>query len=72
MMKSIRLCFMLLFIVLPAACIPIQAPSAAPATAPPAATAGSAAELGGEFSNFAPGVWTPAHTHSGMSVVMVR
>jgi quercetin dioxygenase-like cupin family protein len=83
MTKLISRCFILLSIVLLAACMPIQAPSAPSAAAPAsgadaAAVPGPVAELAGDFEvvqlivDFAPGAWTPSHTHGGMLVVTVR
>lgn len=79
-MKSITRCFMLLSVLLLAACVPIQ-PATAPAAAPPPAATpvvlGPMAELAGEFElvqlivDFPPGTWTPAHTHGGMLLVTV-
>lgn len=74
-MKSIARCFMLLFMPVLAACVPIQPPAAAPAAAP--VVLGPTAELAGEFDlvqlivDFPPGTWTPAHTHGGMLLVTV-
>ena len=85
-MKLIPRYFMLLFVILLAACMPIQPPAAAPAAASAggtaanaaaANTAGPVAELAGEFElvqlivDFPPGTWTPSHTHGGMLLVTV-
>jgi quercetin dioxygenase-like cupin family protein len=78
-MKSIARCFMLLFMPVLAACVPIKPAAAPPAAAPAAAPVvlGPAAELAGEFDlvqlivDFPPGTWTPAHTHGGMLLVTV-
>ena len=76
-MSSITRCFMLLFVVLLTACIPIQPPAAAPTSGGDAAVPDSAAELAGEFAlvqlivDFPAGTWTPAHTHGGMLLVTV-
>jgi quercetin dioxygenase-like cupin family protein len=79
-MRSILRCFMLLFVVFLAACVPIQAPPAAPAAAASgdAVALGPVAELAGDgevvqlIVDFAAGAWTPSHTHGGMLVVTVR
>ncbi len=70
--------FMLLCVLLLAACVPIQAPAAVPASGGDAAVApGPVTELAGEFEvvqlivDFPPGTWTPAHTHGGMLLVTV-
>lgn len=81
-MKLIPRYFMLLFMILLTACVPIQPPAAAPAAVAPAsgdaaAAPGPVAELTGEFElvqlivDFPPGTWTPAHTHGGMLLVTV-
>jgi quercetin dioxygenase-like cupin family protein len=79
-MRLISRCFMLLFVVLLTACVPIQAPPAAPAAAAAsegAVTLGTVAELAGEFElvqlivDFPPGTWTPSHTHGGELLVTV-
>ncbi len=78
-MRSILYCFMLLFAVVLAACVPIQAPPASPAAQASENTAvpSPVAELAGEFElvqlvvDFPPGTWTPLHTHGGMLLVTV-
>lgn len=68
---------LLLFGLLLAACQPIQAP-AVQAAASVAAETGPVAELAGAFDvvqlivDFAPGAWTPSHTHGGTLLVTVR
>ena len=73
--------YFIVFCILLAGCVPIQAP-AAPAAAPAsggagAAVAGPVAELASEFElvqlivDFSSGTWTPSHTHGGMLLVTV-
>src|SRR5688572_83430 len=75
-MKKFLCTFMLLIGVLLAACQPIQLPEVASAATP--AESGPVAELAGAFEvvqlivDFAPGTWTPSHTHGGMLLVTVR
>jgi quercetin dioxygenase-like cupin family protein len=77
-MKMFLCSLLLLCGLLLAACQPIQPPVAASAAAPPAAESGPVAELAGAFEvvqlivDFAPGAWTPSHTHGGMLLVTVR